>query len=283
MKQFDESDVEYLGGKVKKYGSPMADSLGLWFNRLQNYNFKGIDKPNAMPILGADKMSFYNGKYYGGEPFEDGAYIQLLYPVTNKNCYRLYKEIKKAFAIFIKDQAFKFSYDNGTSGIILKNNLPVFDYAFFEDKNGLAGTKLFLYIQNPKFPKIFMLNENDKNNISSLIMDSDKPQIWEVKGYNSGEWYQRYNGIFKDGFLVKGSKTFKGYGSFYDGTWYSQKWGSDDWTYSQVLFIPANSKDTVWGAFNDLDMNVFRDDDRYSSNVKNERYIPEAPKCITEV
>ena len=283
MSQFDETEKAYWDGKIKQYGSPMADSLGLWLNRLQTNNFMGIEKPNAVPLFGADKMNFYDGKYYGGEPFEDGAYIQLRYEVNNKNCNKIYKEIKKAYAIFIKDPAFKFSYDNGTSGKILKNNLPVLDYAFFEDKNGLGGTKLFFDIQNPKFPKIFMLNESDKSNISSIIKDTDKPQIWEVKGYNNGEWYQRYNGIFKDGILVKGSKSFKGYSNFYDGTWYSQKWGDKDWAHTQVLFFPSNTNDTVWGAFNDLDMNVFSEDSRYSSKVKNERYIPETPKWITEV
>ena len=204
------------------------------------------------------------------EPYEDSTYIQLSYLVTNKKCKSIYSDLKKAYTQIIKNSAFAEEYDGGTFVTILKNNMIVFDYVFVEDKNGISGTKLFLNIQNPSFPKIFLVNENDKNNILSTIKDTDKPQIWEKRGDNKGEWYQRYNGIFKDGFLVKGSKTFKGYGSFYDGIWYSKNWGNKDWKHCEVIFFPANTKDTVWGAFNDLDMNVFSEDSRYTNTIKTE-------------
>lgn len=282
MRQFDESDKGYWGGNVKKYGNPIADSLGLWLNKLKTNNFLGIDKPNATPILGADKMDFYKNNL-GRQPFTDGEAIRLEYYVTNKNWKNIYKEIKKAFAIFIKDPSFKLSYDNETYGEIFKNNLYVFYYNLYKEENGFAGTKLILLIQNPIFPKILMLDETNKNNISTTIKDTDKPQIWEVRGYNNGEWYQRYNGIFKDGILVNGSKTFKGYGNFYDGTWYSPYWLEKDWVNVPVFFYPANSKDTVLGSFNDWDMNKFDVNTRYDSKQKNELYKPEAPKWVTEV
>lgn len=283
MRQFDNYDMDYWAGKVKKCGSPMADSFGLWLNRLQNNDFNGIDKPNALPILEADKMDFKNGNYTGyGEVYEDGAYIELRYLRSNKNSERIYKKIKKAFAQILKDPAYKLSNDADNYAIILKNNLVVLDYYAYDDKEDKSNEDyLILIIQNPKFPKIFIADEAQYNgNFPSTIKDTDAPQIWQVKGENDAQWYQRYNGIFKDGILVKGSKTFKGYGGFYDGTWYAKDWSKS----CKVVFLPANSKDTVWGAFSDIDMDSYTADSRYSSlKGKRGEFRPDAPAWVNNV
>lgn len=269
MSQFDKTGIEYSNGKVKKYGSPMADSLGLWLNRLENYGWiqTGIDKPKAIPILEADKMDFKFGNYTGyGEVYEDGVYIELRYLRSNKNSESVYKKIKKAFAQILKDPAYKLSNDADNYAIILKNNLVVLDcYAYDDKEDKTHEDYLILKIQSPKFPKIFIADEAQyKGNFPSTIKDTDAPQIWQVKGENDAQWYQRYNGIFKDGILVKGSKTFKGYSGFYDGTWYAKEWSES----CEVVFLPANSKDTIWGAFRDIDMINFTEDARYSSDKK---------------
>jgi hypothetical protein len=262
---------------AQNYGSPMADSLIVWLQRLKNQDFNGIDKPNATPILGADKMHFENGNYTGyGEVYEDGAYISLKYLRSNKNSEKVYKKVKKAFTEILKDPAFLSDIDyDANYNTILKNNVPVLHFSASLKKGDNDENYLYLDIQRPIFPKIFMVNEAKyKGNFSTIINDTSEPQIWEVKGYNNGEWYQRYNGIFKDGILIKGSKTFKGYGDFYDGTWYAKEWGK----HCEVVFFPTNSKDTVWGHFNDIDMNFFYRDERYSSNAKN-AYMGLKPEC----
>lgn len=264
---------------AQNYGSPMADSLIVWLQRLKNQDFDGIDKPNAKPILGADKMYFKNGNYMGyGEVYEDGAYISLKYLRSNKNSEKVYKKVKKAFTEILKDPAFLSDIDwDANYNTILKNNLPVLHFSASLKKDDKDENYLYLDIQRPIFPKIFMVNEAKyKGNFSTIINDTSEPQIWEVKGYNKGEWYQRYNGIFKDGILIKGSKTFKGYGGFYDGTWYAKDWSDDDRT--EVVFLPANTNDTIWGHFNDIDMNFFYRDERYSSKDKN-AYRGLKPDC----
>ena len=273
--------------KAQNYGSPMADSLVMWLQRLKNNDFNGIDKLNATPILGADKMDFYNGKYQGyGEVYEDGAYIQLKYLRSNKNSEAILKKVKKAFIQILKDPAFVLEYDagkydDGKSKTILQNNLPVLDFYARTNKDDIDF--LSLSIQIPKFPKIFMVDEAKyKGSFPTTIKDTDEPQIWEVKGYNNGEWYQRYNGIFKNGILIKGSKTFKGYGDFYDGTWYSKEWSNNKY---EAVFIPANSNDTIWGHFsigNPEDMNSFTLDSRYTSYEKNAvfGFKPTSPKWL---
>jgi len=256
----------------------MADSLIVWLQRLKNQDFNGINKSNATPILGADKMDFENGNYMGyGEVYEDGAYISLKYLRSNKNSEKVYKKVKKAFTEILKDPSFALAYDGGTLSEILKNNLLVLHFSASLKKDDKDENYLYLDIQRPIFPKIFMVNEAKyKGNFSTIINDTSEPQIWEVKGYNNGEWYQRYNGIFNDGILIKGSKTFKGYGGFYDGTWYAKDWSDDLLT--EVVFLPANTNDTIWGHFNDIDMNFFYRDERYSSNAKN-AYRGLKPEC----
>ena len=107
MSQFDSIDMgKWAMPPQKNYGSPMADSLALWLYRLQMQDFNGIDKTNAIPILGADKMSFENGDHTTStDIFEDGAYISLKYLRSNKNSEGVYKKVKKAFNEILKNPA----------------------------------------------------------------------------------------------------------------------------------------------------------------------------------
>jgi len=256
---------------AQNYGSPMADSLIVWLQRLKNQDFDGIDKPNAKPILGADKMDFENGNHTTStDVYEDGAYINLKYLRRNKNSEKVYKNIKKAFTEILKDPSFAFAYDGGTFSEILQNNLLVLRFSAYTKKKEDEEIYMYIKIQCPKFPKIFMVNEASyKSSFPSTIKDTDDPQIWELKGSNNGQSYQRYNGIFKDGILIKGSKTFKGYDDFYDGTWYAKEWSSKN-SY-EVVFLPANKTDTVYGHFtigNVENMVDFTPDKRYTSYEK---------------
>lgn len=99
----------------------------------------------------------------------------------------------------------------------------------------------------------------------STIKKSNMPQIWEQKQIdNNSSKINRWNGIFTStGLLKAGTKTYHGYRSFYNGTWYS-----DNWEYGNVRFTPEGTNNTICGNFFTQTLDEFVVNDFYVDKFK---------------
>lgn len=147
--------------------------------------------------------------------------------------------------------------------------VPVLSWYIDLEKHGVSYPIFLIVITSAPFNQL--ADETSyKGKFPTEVLNQDEPQIWEIRGMGkTSDSYQRFNGIFKDGYLISGSKTFDGYGKFYDGTWVSEEWlPPNGYGMFHVKFVPEGSKDTIAGRFYHGAMGEFIMDKALSSYAK---------------
>ncbi|MEO7043727.1 MAG: hypothetical protein ABI091_00365 [Ferruginibacter sp.] len=143
--------------------------------------------------------------------------------------------------------------------------VPVLSWYIDLEKHGVPYPIFQIAIRSAPFNQL--ADETSyKGKFPTEVLNQDGPQIWEIRGMGkTSDSYQRFNGIFKDGYLISGSKTFHGYGKFYDGTWMSDEWLRPvDYGRFNVTFTPERSNDTITGYFWHGSMGEFEMNEVYS-------------------
>lgn len=96
------------------------------------------------------------------------------------------------------------------------------------------------------------------------VAPTDAPQVWEVRGRaTKPDSYQRDNGVFKNGVLVRGSKTFHSSGN--------------------VEFRPTGTTDIVYGYFKGDEMQDLEPDVQHATtgpDAKAGSFRPDAPAWL---
>ena len=266
----------------KVYGYAMADSL-MYLRSIANKNFTGMGMlafkkgdtaywTELPKMLGADKVLCYQTKAHG-------LLINLSYLRANPLAKSAKKDVLSFFEDLTKDGTHHLnkSYDQNVS--IEEYGRDIFNYMLALDKTSAEVLNIYVYQTLP-----VVVNETIYGGkFPTTVTNSDEPQIWEMDGKAGAASYQRYNGIFKNGVLVKGYKTFHGYGGFYDGTWFSEEWVQDH-PFSPVdfVFYPEGSNEMIYGHFNDGQMKNLVPDQRYRSSAKHAifGFDPGSPKWL---
>ena len=276
------NNLQVSDTEQKEYGSPLADSL-MYLHSIANNNYKGLGIPavtkedtsywSELPkMLGADKALCYRTN-------EHGLMICLSYLRTNPLAKKVKKDVMAFFETITKDETHHLnrSYEQNVS--IEEYGRDIFNYMLPLDKKSERFIEIYVYQTLPVLADETIYN----GKIPTTVTNSDMPQVWELDGKAGAGSYQRYNGIFKNGVLMKGYKTFHGYGGFYDGTWFSEEWApKGPYTPVEIVFYPEGSNDMIYGHFNDREMKTFVGDQRYTSSAKHAifGFDPGSPKWL---
>lgn len=262
-----------------RYDNPMADTLAWLRAKLQRHDYRGLGERTGRTWLGADKMSL--------EERENGPVLSLQFTAANNGGPAAAAEAKVAFQRLVAGGPFKPGEVASHSVSLEANGHETFNcytpaparmaeigyliltiYTFVSLDHWLADEAAY----HGKFP--------------GTIAATDTPQVWEVRGRGTApDSYQRFNGVFQNGVLVRGSKTFHGYGPYLDGVWLSNHW-TEPGPYRQgpgtgaVEFRPAGTTDVVYGVFDAAEMQHFHPALRHLSSRRNAApggFYPDAP------
>ena len=263
----------------KTWGSPLADAV-MKLHESANRNYDGLvgEKKKrsdgiayfaAPPLLGADESEFYRNDRYG-------LTLVLTYLKTNNTARKAEKEMKALFTEMVRSGRFQWGYVSDTMATIMEGDRDILYYRRVSD--GFPG-----YLEISIFQTLPMADESTyASKFPTELASGDAPQIWEVRGKGrTADSFLRCNGVFRDGMLLKGCKTYHGYGDFLDGIWFSDEWLPTYGSYD-VVFHPASSTDTIIGKFrDDGDMTNFSPDSRYEAKGDSATYRADAPKWLS--
>ena len=244
-----------------------------YFMSIANGGFKPFDKSiaNKHYLLATDIF----GPYF--QRSDRSVYLGFQYDCTtfkkSVTAHYVTEQIKDlAKKLAATDTAFKIRESQNKTNAFFTlwyAKAAVLNYVI--DKGKYDGPYPILVVYFDSAPLSFLADEASYGWIfPAEIQDVAEPQIWEIHGKGkTADSYQRFNGTFQNGYLVSGTKTFHGYGSFYDGTWTCEEW-PDQYTYHYfpVSFVPEGSKDTILGHFYHGGMGEYQLDESKSSYLK---------------
>lgn len=244
---------------IKSYGSNLADTL-MYLHSIANYDFEGMvnrEKYNYYPFKEYYSVSqIFNTEVSCGDNFIFGLNIIISFNKINQVEQAL-KEVQTFYENLVKSDSRYIIKTFDKKIYLYENGNPIFEYYTYDyDKHHKPKD---LQIGVYPWPNYKSLDEKTYNgHFPSTIKDSWEPQIWELKGKGfTKDSYQRFNGLFKNGELKWGEKTFHGYGPFYDGTWqgsWTPSTGTWDKDKIYVTFIPEGVNDTLGGKFKGSNM-----------------------------
>jgi hypothetical protein len=271
--------IKFAGGPApvvepKTWGSAWADAImGLQHSANRNYDgivgtqmkrADGTPYLAAPSLLGADESRFYRYEAHG-------LVLSLSYYKTNRSRSTVEKDARALFSQLLKSGR----YQQGSSGenftFIMEQDREILSVWFTPEKSDPKAVEIFIYQTPP------MADEASYHGkFPTELTDTSEPQIVEVRGQGAtADSFLRCNGIFKEGILIKGYKTYSGYSDFLDGVWFSDDWIPSYGNYD-VVFHPAYSRDVVYGKFRDSgDMSTFSPDRRYEG--KDSGLRPDSP------
>lgn len=250
------------------YGA-LGDTL-LYLHSAANTNYTGVTmKKIEVPagaayyelpsMLGADRVICYHTN-------DHGLQMNLSYNRNNPSVKKIKKGLFAFYDAIAKDGIHHInrSYEQNVS--IEENGRDIINYMLALDKDDKEVLNIYVYQTLP------VLTDESvyKSNFPTTVTNSGKPQVWQMKGSAGPGSYERYNGIFKDGRLIKGNKVIHGYGPYYDGTWFSEEWIlSQDYGSVEIVFYPEGTTDKVYGRLNHAgDLEAYYPDQRYNSSAK---------------
>jgi hypothetical protein len=259
----------------KTWGSPLADAL-IKLRDSANRNYDGLvgEKKKradgvpfyaAPPLLGADECEFYRNDRFG-------LTLVLTYLRTNSAARKTEKEVQALFGELVRSGRFRWGYVSDTMATIMEGDRDILNYRRVSE--GFPG-----YLEISIYQSLPMAAESAYGGkFPNELASGDAPQIWEIRGKGrTADSYLRCNGVFRDGMLLKGYKTYHGYGEFLDGIWFSDEWLPTYGSYD-VVFHPAFSTDTILGRFrDDGDMTSFSPDSRYEVKGDSSTFRADAP------
>lgn len=236
------AEDNYAGMPMKKFDNP-----------------EGVEYYELPSILGADRVICY-------ETSDHGLKMNLSYNRNNPSVKKIKKELFAFYDAIAKDGIHHInrSYEQNVS--IEENGRDIINYMQALDKDDKEALNIYVYQTLP----VLADESVYKGNFPTTVTNSGKPQVWQMKGSAGSDSYERYNGIFKDGRLIKGNKVIHGYGPYYDGTWFSEEWVlAQDYGSVQIVFYPEGTTDKVYGRLNHAgDLEAYYPDQRYSSSAK---------------
>ena len=195
------------------YNHPMADTLVWLLAKLQRHDYQGLGNRDGHTWLGADKMLLSERK--------DGPVLSLQFTAANAGGKAAIGEAKVAFQRLVAGGPFKPGEATSHSVSLEENGHEAFNcYTPAPAKVAESGY-LILTIYTFVLLDRWLADEAPYHGkFPDTIAPTDAPQVRELRGRATGpDSYQRNNGVFKDGVLVRGSKTFHGYGDYLDGVW----------------------------------------------------------------
>jgi hypothetical protein len=281
---FVESDsliadlVTFAGGPAplvepKTWGSATADEVMRLYHSAAR-NFEGIlgaakKRPDGTEyfegpsLLGADESWFYRSNLYG-------LTLTLTYRKSNRGRAKIEKEVRALYVALLKTGHFQVDHLEETDLRLMENDRDVLAL-WTSPTDDTRSLEIVIYHSLPVADEA-----NDHGEFPSELTDTAEPQVVEVRGQGTAaDSYLRCNGVFREGILVQGYKTYHGYSDFLDGVWYSNYWPTLYGSY-EVVFHPAYSRDTVIGRFHDGgDMSRFELDSLY--DLKNSPLRPATP------
>lgn len=253
------------------WGSPFADSL-MHLHNVANGGYKGYinipvkdtvdsEKFQLAQILGADRAEY-------NKNFEYGLVVTLYYYNANPDIKKLSKQALDFFTRLKESGVYKYKVPYGNSLIITEKGRNILKYDSDDRKEEQVGLKITFY----QTKNILSDEAAYEGKFPESPSANNAPQIFQITGNGLDiDSYERDNGIFANGTLVKGSKRFHGYGAYRNGIWYSDDWRTTNVQSraAKVYFIPENTRDTIFGQFsNDFTMMQFQPDKAYGAKFK---------------
>ena len=247
----------------RHWGSEFRDAL-MDLLRHAKTNFEGMIGPvattdgddvtyNSPSLLGSDKTAYFdNGRL--------GMALVLTFNKSNPDAKRVEREVKSLFANLVKEHGYTEETSAGSANVSLGDN-EVFRYWTNPDRKAPD----YFTLRISQGPQSLADESSYAGKFPTEVTESRMPQIREIRGKGKTEdSYVRENGRFKHGKLANGTRRYHGYGSFFDGVWYSLEWIRESGVSYEVVFRPASSPEIIYGHFNDAgDMSAFVPDLRY--------------------
>ena len=259
------------------YDNPMADTLAWLLARLERHDDQGMSDRTGRTWLGADNMKLRERP--------DGQALDLQFTAANGGGKAAIGEARKAFQCLVAAGPFRAGRGESRCLRLEINGHEALE-CYTPAKVAESGY-LILTISTFRTLDHWLADEAAYHGkFPSTLAATDAPQVWEVRGRGAGpDSYQRFNGVFQNGVLVRGSKTFHGYGPYLDGVWLSNHW-TEPGPYRQgpgtgaVEFRPAGTTDVVYGVFDAAEMQHFHPALRHLSSRRNAApggFYPDAP------
>ena len=246
----------------RHWGSEFGDAV-MDLLRHAKTNFEGMIGPVATAdgddvtysspsILGSDKTAYFDNSRLGMA-------LVLTFNKSNPAAKRVEREVKALFATLVKERGYTEETSAGSGNVSLGDN-EVFRYWTNTDRKDPD----YFMLRISQGPQSLVDESSYAGKFPTEVTESRRPQIREIRGKGTTEdSYIRENGRFKNGKLANGTRRYHGYGSFFDGVWYSPEWNREGVSY-EVVFRPATSPEIIYGHFNDSgDMSTFVPDLRY--------------------
>lgn len=260
-----------------RYGNPMADTLAWLLAKLERHDYRGLgDRAGGRYWLGADNMKLWER--------EDGPALNLQFTAANGGGKAAIGEAKTAFQRLVAVGPFRAGAGESRRLVLELNGHEAFG-CYTPAKVAESGYLILTILTFVALDHWLADEAAYHGKFPGTIAATDAPQVWELRGRAAGlDSYQRYNGVFKDGVLVRGSKTFHGYGPYLDGVWLSNHW-TEPYQPGKpgtgaVEFRPAGTTDVVYGRFDDDQMQDFNADLRHRSSRRSAvagGFYPDAP------
>ena len=152
-------------------------------------------------MLGADKVICYHTD-------EHGRLLNFSYLRGNPAAKRIKKELLSFYEALAKDGVHHInkSYEENVS--IEENGRDILNYMTALDKADKEVLNIYVYQTLPVLADESVYH----GKFPTTVTNSGKPEVWQMKGSAGPDSYERYNGIFKGGKLIKGNKIIHGYG-----------------------------------------------------------------------
>jgi len=265
-----------------RYDNPMADTLAWLLAKLERHDYRDLGDRAGRTWLGADKMELSER--------ENGPVLSLRFTAANGGGQAAIGEAKTAFQRLVAGGPFKPGKVASHSVSLDVNGHEAFN-CYTPAKVAESGYLILTIYTFVPLDRWLADEAAYHGKFPGTVAATDAPQVWEVRGRGAGSGsYQRYNGVFQNGVLVRGSKTFHGYGPYLDGVWLSNHW-TEPYHAGQSLgtgaveFHPAGTTDVVYGVFLDDQMQDFNADLRHKSSRRSAvagGFYPDAPLWLRE-
>ena len=263
-----QSAEELAKAFLERYQELSDGSYEKIYKQLQ-YGADTVKDYEVPKIFGADKADLFTT--------EEGKYYRISFLKTNTNAKRFGKAALKAFKLIANDASYKMVTKDKYAGSILKNGREIMNYFIPDDV--LYREYIFLDITDLAPLRPVLADETRyAQHFPTVPLVSKEPQmVISIDSLNPNR-YKLYNGIFKDGSLLKGYQKFVGYNDFLNGTWYSDHWyyGSNALS-TDVIFRPEGTTDSIYGHLNYNNFYKFYPDSRYESKKHASSFADNAP------